>query len=168
MANWAVIENGNITETYDSLPKNWRNISNLDASEKDQNSLKLFGWHSIVHQRLDYDDRIQTLEVGELVYDGKIVIQKYWIKNISTDDLYNSFISNLRNKRDALLKQSDYMCLPDILHTRNEQYKIDIFNYRQQLRDLTDDYPNNGTVYDFYAINWPIQPNLNDIHYIGN
>ena len=40
MANWAYVENNTVIEVFDNLPKNWRNISNLDAAEGDLEFLK--------------------------------------------------------------------------------------------------------------------------------
>lgn len=168
MANWAVIENGNITETYDSLPKNWRNISNLHASEGDLNSLIQFGWYPIEHEQVNYDGNTQILEKSDTVIQDKKVIQKYTVRNISTDELYETFISNLRKTRNKLLENSDYMCLVDIVNSRNSQYLVDITTYRQQLRNLPDLYPNNGTIYDYFAIVWPVKPDLNNYVINGN
>jgi hypothetical protein len=168
MANWAYVENEHILETHEYLPKNWKNISNLNASETDLPTLKIFGWYPIINQVLDYDDRTQILEKGEFTFDGNKVIQNFLVKDISTDVLYNDFISKLREQRNNLLKESDFMCLIDIVQNREAQYLTDVTNYRQQLRDLPNLFPNDGSVYDFFQVNYPVKPNLNSYLTIGN
>lgn len=41
MANWVVVENNVVTERYDDLPQNWRNISNVNQLPTQE--LKKFG-----------------------------------------------------------------------------------------------------------------------------
>jgi len=68
-----------------------------------------------------------------------------WVKIIDTQ---NKWIQ-VRAQREELLKQSDWVSLPDV--TMPENLKQLWFNYRQQLRDVTDQ-P------DPYHIIWPTPP----------
>lgn len=61
------------------------------------------------------------------VEDGKIVIRNRVIE--STWD-------SIRNKRDKLLKESDYTQMPDYSHPQKEAYA----QYRQALRDIPQKY----------------------------
>ena len=61
-------------------------------------------------------------------------------------------ISHIRSERDRLLKESDWMSLPDS-PAMSDEWKV----YRQKLRDLPSDatYDENGMV-----TNWPQSPSF--------
>ena len=62
---------------------------------------------------------------------------------------FDRAMSSLRQKRDALLKSTDYLALSD------NTLSVEMTTYRQALRDIT-----NGltTVEQVNAITWPIKP----------
>ena len=104
MANWAYIENNQIKELLDELPKNWRNVSNLDALENNTPALKNLGWYPVQHNNVDYDPVNQRLKSLDIRFDGNVVVETYVAEYISTDTLYNEFTVELRNKRDKILQ----------------------------------------------------------------
>lgn len=80
MANYAYIENDNIIGVHDSLPENWRNISNFFALENDPEYLKSLGWHKIEKVIPEYDPEYQKLDDmfhwidNGVVYESRHVI----------------------------------------------------------------------------------------------
>ena len=60
--------------------------------------------------------------------------------------------SVIRNNRDRLLKESDYTQLPDVQSSMTANKKTEWINYRQQLRDITQQ-----SGYPFNVV-WPTQP----------
>ena len=75
--------------------------------------------------------------------DGEIVCTPY---NPADYDYSDGHWEDLRNERNRLLAETDYLALPDV--TMSEEMR----NYRQQLRDLpanTED-PENPV--------WPVKP----------
>ena len=78
----------------------------------------------------------------------KLINKKY------KDDLYIYDKKNFAlSKRNVLLNQSDWTQIPDINNTLEEDVKILWKEYRQKLRDITDqsEWPLN--------IEWPKAPN---------
>ena len=75
MANYAHVENNEITGVYDLLPDNWRNISNLSALVNDETTLRSLGWRKLVKEnnelhwnnipkyRIENDEVIEYFEI---------------------------------------------------------------------------------------------------------
>ena len=61
-------------------------------------------------------------------------------------------IDDLRQKRNNLLKETDYYALSDVTMSTDMQ------NYRQSLRDLTNDISDDDTADDVKAIVFPTKP----------
>lgn len=161
MANWAYINNGIIEETHDILPKNWRNVSNLDVleiSEGGIETLQNLGWYPVQHNTVDYNPSTQKLKSMSIEFDGRIVYEVYEAENIPSEILYNEFITELRITRNKLLQETDYTCLYDIINVKGPQWASDWSNYRQQLRDLPNLYNDMNANYDIRNVNWPVKP----------
>jgi hypothetical protein len=158
MVNWAYVENNTIVETFDCLPKNYRNISNLDACESDLLFLKTNGWYKVQRDNIEHDPSTQIIRYGNLTFDGDKVTEPIEIENISSNDLFNSFINSVRELRNKLLQESDFLCLCDLVTKNGEQYLNDVTDYRQQLRDFPNLFENDGTIYNLTTIKWPIKP----------
>lgn len=56
MYNWAVINNGEITEYHHTVPQNWRHISNLVASATDLEFMRSVGWLPVRLAAVQYDE----------------------------------------------------------------------------------------------------------------
>jgi hypothetical protein len=162
MANWAYIENNKIIEVFDDLPKNWRNISNLNASEGDLQFLKSLGWYPIGHNSIDYNPATQDLRSLGVAFDGTTAYETWTVDAIPTIVLYNNFITLLKTHRDKLLKESDFMCLSDLVQMNGPAWEQDVYQYRQQLRDLPDLYTNPNVVYNIANVVWPTKPNMSN------
>lgn len=162
MANWAFIENSEIKEVLDELPKNWRNVSNLDALENNLDMLRNLGWYPISHANVNYDPVIQKLKSATIKFNGNQVVETYTVENISNETLYNNFMEELRNKRNQLLQESDFMCLYDLVQEKGKKYIDDVSLYRKNLRDLPKLYSINNFPYYISQVNWPTKPNMND------
>ena len=75
MANFAHVENNEITGVYDLLPDNWRNISNFSALANDENTLRSLGWRKLIKEnhelhwnnlpkyRIENDEVIEYFEI---------------------------------------------------------------------------------------------------------
>lgn len=64
MANYAFVENGKIEGLYDTLPTNWRNISNFYLLSDDD--IVEYGWKKILKPVPDYDP--ETHYLGDVDY----------------------------------------------------------------------------------------------------
>ena len=66
-----------------------------------------------------------------------------------TNGAFDRAMADLRQRRDSLLKATDYLALSD------NTLSADMTTYRQDLRDIT-----NGltTVEDVNAVTWPTKP----------
>ena len=65
------------------------------------------------------------------------------------DGAFDRAMADLRQRRDSLLKATDYLALSD--NTLSD----DMTTYRQDLRDITDGLT---TVEDVNAVTWPTKP----------
>jgi hypothetical protein len=170
MANWALVENNNITTVLDSLPKNWKNVSGLDKSSDKLDFLKSLGWYSIVKNHSEYnsathyiskkihtfaDDQVtETIEISKKNFEPA--------RNVGiTEDLdpeeiiWNSMDppERLRSERNKRLAESDWTQLPDVQASLTEEQKGKWLQYRQELRDITELYPEG--ICNLYDIVWP-------------
>ena len=87
--------------------------------------------------------RVQFTAEEETAKDAE---EKAW-----TDAAPARRMVDLRQKRNALLAETDYMALGDV--TLSDAWKT----YRQALRDITDTTPSDDTLSN---INWPTKPSL--------
>ena len=156
MANWALVEDKEIKELHDLLPKNWKNISGLNNSKDDLQLLKTLGWFSVVKHYQTYDDSIY--EIGgyahEIVDDSVIETLILREKSIEIpipettfEELKAKFMDELRQKRNMLLSQCDWTQLADTQLLFDEETKTKWLVYRQALRDLPESYANNEILY---------------------
>jgi len=65
------------------------------------------------------------------------------------DGAFDRAMADLRQRRDSLLKDTDYLALSD------NTLSADMTTYRQDLRDITDGL---STVEDVNAVTWPTKP----------
>ena len=88
------------------------------------------------------DYMTQTLTAMPLVEINGVWTQGWGVSNLSIEDASR----NIRNQRDNLLQQTDWMALSDTI------MPPEITAYRQALRDITTQsgFP--------YSVEWPIKP----------
>lgn len=148
MTTYAHIENGMITGRYDTLPKNWRNISNFYTLETETDYLHSLGWRMIVKDTSPFNET--THRLGEATYaivNDEVIetIPQYSLVVQETDNsiLHNIAMTELRQERDRLLKESDFSQLSDVVTLNGTEITQAYIVYRQQLRELPDLYEND-------------------------
>lgn len=170
MANFVLIENDEIIEYHDLLPKNWRNVSGLNLAQDDEEFLNSLGWYKVNKVYLFPVEGKQYIDGYSYTFTDNVVYETPIIKDAdivppepekTPEELFNIALSELRIKRDELLNQSDWTQLVDIQSRYSEIWKINWSTYRQELRDL----PNrciSGEL-NIYTFEWPVKPQSADI-----
>jgi len=165
MANFAYVENNQIVEVFDELPKNWKNISNFYLLQSDEPYLNSLGWFKIIKNDPVYDSNTQqvggyyyTIEgnvvkenrhVEEIIFKQKTAIELYEEEQKKIIDEWNY----VRNKRDMLMKDMDWKYLRNAREVRlnltptDDIAKLDV--YMQKLADITKQT-------DPFNIQWPV------------
>jgi hypothetical protein len=171
MAKYAHVENNQISGVYDTLPVNWRNISNLPSLENDTEFLFSMGWQTI--QKINPTYNTETQRLGEASYailDGQVV------ENIEVIDIptatpvaalsaeeialileshHNDAIARLREKRDLLLQETDFSQLVDVIAINSETITLAYQTYRQELRGLPTLYESDPSFVDESTVIYP-------------
>jgi len=160
MANWATVENNEVTGRYDVLPRNWRNISGLDLSANDLPFLKSLGWYPVTKQEISYDDVNYFINDNEYKFENDQVLEIPILtaKEIVVVDAVlqkQQFMETLRNERNKKLIDSDWTQLDDVQNSFDEETKNKWIVYRQALRDITEVYFNND-ITDINQVRWPL------------
>jgi hypothetical protein len=167
MANWAYVENNTVVGVYDFLPKNWKNVSGLRNSESNIQFLKSLGWYTITKQHEDYDTSKYQIDNYFYEFIDKSVVEKLKLiersetpfkenLELSFEEQKQIFMNELREKRNELLKESDFTQLADIQQLLNDEKKEEWIIYRQKLRDIPQENENNEIV----SINEIVPPTL--------
>lgn len=156
MANYAFIENGNLEGLYDTLPINWRNISNFYLLSDDE--IVNYGWKKIIKPVLDYNPETHYLGntdyyvLGTEVYERIAIVQ---IPPAPSSQEVTKILSQweeVRKLRDQKMNEFQWR------YSRYERYirlglpPIDnieaMDNYMQSLADIT-------TQQDPFNLIWP-------------
>jgi len=161
MAEWVLVENNEIIEYHDKLPRNWRNISGLHLSINDTVFLKSLGWFKV--QKIALDN-------GQVVshYDYSIcddyVLETPIYKIFSAEDNYNIqqhdlnlLLEYVRSERNKKLLESDYTQLTDVIEKHTDNEKLAWKTYRQALRDFPATVHIGNNVQN---LNWPNFDNI--------
>jgi hypothetical protein len=178
MANYAHIENNTITGVYDTIPVNWRNISNFYVLAENFDNVYTLGWR-IVQKETEPTINRDTQYYGELLHtivDGtvvetrqvhNIVIPETIVVEMSEEDQYNAKVERhtntmieLRNRRNQLLADTDYTQLNDIITKNGVELTQQFVDYRQLLRDLPSLYENNLDFNDINTVEYPTMPGV--------
>jgi len=160
MANWALVENNEIKELHDLLPKSWRNVSGLRLSANDRDFLRSLGWYPVTKNHQEYDRSLfretglnHVLENGS-VKETLVLAEKQPEPLPSFEELKQTFMADLRAERNQRLRDSDWTQLADVAANMSEDEKTRWSAYRQALRDLPAGYENGDTV-DINQVQWP-------------
>jgi hypothetical protein len=160
MANWVYIENNQIVEYHDLLPKNWRHVSGLDMSANDLNFLKSLGWYKVIKNHQSYDNNVHKLLGFLYTIEEDHVTETSNLQLITQEEkdqaLYFekiNFFSYLREQRNLLLASCDWTQLHDVINSHSEEWNNSWKEYRQKLRDLPLLFTDN-----IGEINWPVPP----------
>ena len=166
MANWVLIEGGEIKEYHDLLPKNWRNVSGLHLSTNNLDYLKSLGWYPVNNLSREYDPDNFTEAGFEYKFENDQVICKLILIPISDEEkqqkikneenylLYQhqTYLDSIRIERNKKLQDSDWTQLEEIRSIRDMEWIEKWRVYRQKLRDI----PNN---FNYETFVWPEVPN---------
>jgi hypothetical protein len=160
MANWAHIENNEIVEQHDLLPRNWKNISGLNLASNDLPFLKSVGWYPVTKQHESYDESTHHVsgynyEIRENDVLETIILTE---KQPESAEEYSTFkyvfLEQLRTQRNLLLINSDWSQLQDVQNLFDESTKNKWLTYRQKLRDIVQVYSENE-ITDINQVDWP-------------
>ena len=162
MAEWVHVENNEIKEYHDQLPKSWKHISGLDKA--DDSFLLSQGWYRVVKNYASFDTN--THEVIGYQYEvlSDRVVETLRLRAFTQEDINNrnrekrdNFYSALRAERNRLLQESDWTQVVDLQALKSQQWIDSWRTYRQSLRDLPAQYENIEN-YDSVSISWPTEP----------
>lgn len=173
--SYAYIENNSVVSIYDSLPINWKNVSNLYMLEGDSTTLKSLGFKKIVETIPLYDETTQYLsapiykikkDVVEATYTviTKPVEEPPVFSEPSEEEKQNMHliaVNILRELRDALLKTTDHTQLNDVIQSNGPELTQQYIDYRQQLRDITELYKDDINFVNAHTVIFPIKPEAN-------
>ena len=162
MANYAFVENGNITGVYDLLPLNWQNISNFQAMAGDEVALKNLGWYVIQKVLPDYDSETQKLDLPKHYIQDDVVYETLEVIDLAppmpgptAEELLAQAWSDLRSRRDQYIADFDWRIsrynremLLGITPTSDDILAMQ--TYIQALAEL----PQNTV--DPFAVAWPV------------
>jgi len=158
---YALVENNAVTETHEVLPHCWRNISGLDLSKDNIEFLNSVGWYEI---EANTQSQLVTGDsyISEYTYtfsDNKVistpVIQTITRISVTKED----FMESLRKMRDSELSSTDWTQAADVIAIKSDEFTQAWKNYRQQLRDITQQYENVES-YDDLIITFPDKPQV--------
>ena len=174
MSRWAYVYNNIVEESHYNLPECWRNVSNLYLLENDLATLASLGWYPVVDTTQPLSNQeTQTYGPVTLEFDSvnSVVTQiqpivELAVPNVTItfDILRSIFMQNLRQQRNNLIAQSDWVQLPDVqqLHANDTKWQTDWQAYRQALRDLPELYDSQyPDVTNSDQISWPVTPGAN-------
>ena len=162
MANYATVENNEVTGIYDFLPTNWKHISGLDKLESEVETLQSLGWYKVVKPVIDFDASIQYIKTYEWKFIDGEVHELPILDNVVPEDpaltelKFNSALYEMRKIRDQLLSECDWIELPSVQALHDDEWKTKWANYRQLLRD----YPSmcvSGEI-NIWNLTWPTKP----------
>jgi hypothetical protein len=159
MTEWVYIQNNEILEYHDKLPKSWRTISGLDKA--DNAFLNSVGWFKVEKQHQSFDEN--THKTNGYTYEIRPdkVIESYNIIQLTIDEINNAeqqkksdFFSYLRQERNRRLIESDWTQMIDVQEQNSVEWINSWKTYRQELRDLPSKYEELSN-YDISIIQWP-------------
>ncbi len=173
MTVYAHIEDNTITGVYDTLPNNWRNISNFSVLQGEETLLHSLGWRTIVKDNPTYDsvthrlgnpsynivddDVVETIEILPKMISVEIS-QPIISSEEQNINLHNIAMSELRIKRDLLLLETDFTQLTDVVRINGVELTQLYDDYRQALRDLPAQYESDMTFLDINQAIFPTKP----------
>jgi hypothetical protein len=155
---YAELDNLEIVEIHEELPRAWRNISGLCNYPDDE--LADLGWSGnggcafypvVEGSQPSYDPKTQTISYQDTVDANAKVVNRTWSAVLYSQDQIDAEWARVRSRRNSHLKACDFTQLADAPLTAEK--KTEWLSYRQALRNL----PQN-TVNPF-DVTWPTQPN---------
>lgn len=146
MTKWAYVENNTIVGVYDRLPASWKHISGFNFLADDEPFLRSIGWSRVDTSNCVFDTNLYnecglTYRLdGGIVFADPILVEK--VVHVST----YSPIDEIRQQRDAMLKDSDVYQLADWQIAFTQELKTAWLLYRSKLRDIPQQFEELGYV----------------------
>lgn len=145
MAEWIIVEDGNIVDKQNFLPEAWRNISNFNAIT-DEEYLNSLGWYRTVKNKPQYNEAIQYLEESNVEFIDGVATQNYVIKEKTNEEpedpqkiIFDREWNNVREKRDQLMSEFEWRYFRYERQTRlNLQVSDQLENLDKYMQDLAD------------------------------
>lgn len=140
MSNFAFVENGEIKGRYDALPVSWENVSGLNLLT-DENQLNLFGWYTIQHPQVAYDETTQYISDRSWTFENNVVTEHVVIADKQPEDLSQlreNLMVFVRQERNRLLAACDWTTLSDVQASKSDEWKKGWSDYRMVLRDMPE------------------------------
>lgn len=148
---YCLVVNNQIIEGPCTLPQNSSNVSNFNILSNEE--LKTYGW--LPYRVIDVKQENQVLVQSVIdIFANEVVETKIYRDMILSEieersqNLIKNKWDRIRQKRNRLLKESDWSQLND-----SPVDKLLWSNYRQELRDVPQNYSDPDTVI------WPTTPN---------
>lgn len=166
MAQYALIQEDQITNLFDSIPSSFDNsISGFDKLNDEER--EQFGFFKVEQPDLSgYNPQLHDIVSAQhKLVDGRPVYDVVYQSKYSEEELdaksRNDFWSLVRVHRDHRLNKSDWALMADVVERKGESWKNEWARYRQFLRDIT----NNQSLFDelngqFTESIFPSEPNL--------
>jgi len=163
MARYAYVDNNEIVELVDQLPKSWKNYSNFDLM--DPQSLFELGWLPVDESQVVVppfnglaERAVVNYEITPSGVRAFVTIVPH--DSTSEQEVRQAYMAALRDRRNSKLQQCDWTVLPDSIESRGQQWKEQWASYRQTLRDFPSFYETVplSDLPDIDSILWPIPP----------
>jgi hypothetical protein len=168
---WALINEQQDIEVFDSLPRTWKNYSNFFALESNVGFLNSLGWYTLIDDTIPITNDLEeyhgppeyTFDEANGVIRKNCPVIRY--ENPPTAEQIHAanrerFLTELRMTRTELLKDCDWTQTVDLQAIKDEEWKQSWVVYRQVLRDLPNIY--SDIEYDHVIrldqVNWPPIP----------
>lgn len=166
MAQYALIKDGVITNSYESVPTSFGNevsgFHHLSDAEREA-----FGFFKVTQpDKSNYNPQVHDITKEEdKVIDGKPRHIFEYVSRYTEEQLLSinkeKFWNTIRDSRNYLLGSSDWTMMPDVVASKGQEWYVAWSAYRQALRDLTNSdnlfSDNDGVVSDKL---FPIKPQL--------
>lgn len=141
MKIYCYIENGEIVLGPQSLPKNWKNVSNFDLLPEE--IVLAYGW--LPYFKVS-DDKEVVVDSTKQIFEDRVV-ETFTTRDKTQEEIdqeNNKILQNkwleVRERRDEFLKSSDKYALVDVWNTMDSAKQEEWAVYRQKLRDIPQEY----------------------------
>jgi hypothetical protein len=128
MANYAFVENDEVVNVYDTLPTNWKNISNLNILE-DEN-LKDLGWYKIIKDE-SFDPNLKVSVNSSYSFKEGNVYEECEVYDIPQNTTSNSQSSSNEDTKSFDEKLQDVRMVRDQLMN---EFQWRYFRYERETR----------------------------------
>jgi hypothetical protein len=141
MQKYCYIENGEIVQINQDLPKVWKNVSNFYLLPDE--IVKTYGWLPLVVENENKPVFVSSSYIIEENVIKEVIVTRdkteQEIEEETARELEMGWYQ-VRSQRDEKLKQSDLFVLIDKWELLTEERKQEIRIYRQALRDVPQNF----------------------------